>query len=388
MTQRIPIRLCIFSTMRTKDLSQVSGVLPKEAKDMGEILDEVVLVHFHKRYHKRILKENVHLITLPYIDPKTPLRFGISIFVSYLISIPILLKIALEYKINLFRADDIIISGLPCIIISKLLGIHCIVSIHGDLEEVISYKIGPKKKIISVVLLIINKIGKMVVSSADGCIVVNKKLETVARKKYGSRRVLLTYPNIDLSIFGQTESDEIQTRNFTILFVGRLEPEKGPINVLKVAESLRNVDFLVVGDGSLKNEMDRIIKEKKLFNVKLLGVIPHSILPKLYRSADVLLLPSYSEGLPIVMLEAMASELPVIVSNVGAVGEILKQNEGGFAVSPGNIEEILSKVSLLQKDKHLRSSIGRRGKTNVTSHFSDFVNTQVHLYKSVISGVK
>ncbi|MGI0015721.1 MAG: glycosyltransferase, partial [Nitrososphaera sp.] len=286
--------------------------------DLGDHLEYVVLVHFHKSYTKRILKDNVKVITIPYIETGGPIRFAASILTSYLLSVPILTLVALKYRINLFRSDDIIISGFPAVLASRIVRSKCIVSLLGDAEEVIAHKIGSSSnKLARCLLYATRSISRFTISHSDASIVVNRKLESIA-KSYGATKVMLTYPNVDLSLFVNTESEERKHNDFDVLYVGRLEPEKGPINVLKVAEILRDINFVVAGYGSLQPEMERIIQQKGLTNVRLLGLVDHKVLAKLYRSVDLLLLPSYSEGLPVVMLEAMACELPVVVSNVGA----------------------------------------------------------------------
>jgi glycosyltransferase involved in cell wall biosynthesis len=370
--------------MRSKSTSQIPGALLKEATDIGECLEHIVLIHFHSRYTNKVLRDNVNIVTIPYIDPKTPAKFTLSILSSYFLSFPILLRVALKHKITLFRADDILISGLPCLLISKILKLKCLVSLHGDLEEVISYKIGKDKKILPLVLAVVHKILKFVIPKADGCIVVNKKLERLAQD-YGSRRVMLTFPNIDLSIFRPRNAQEHQARNFTVLFVGRLEPEKGPLNILKVAAVLNDIKFLIAGYGSQQEEIEKIIKQRNLSNVKLLGTVNHALMPRVYHSVDVLVLPSYTEGMPIVMLEAMASEVPVIVSDVGAVGEILKDNNGGFAVQPGCIEDIVSGIKRLSEDRCLAVELGIKARRNVISQFNEFISTQIKLYQRTMT---
>lgn len=386
MKERAMIRLCIFTTMRTKDLSQVPGVPLKEAIDLGDYLDYVVLIHFHKSYTNRSLRDNVKVITIPYLEPRGPVRFAASILTSYLVSIPILTWLALKYRINLFRSDDVVISGFPTVVASRIVRNKCIVSLLGDVEEVIAHKIGDSRKKLAKSLLYATRcISRFTLSNSDASIVVNSKLEEIA-KSYGAKRVIRTHPNVDLSLFVNSESEARNDNVFTVLYVGRLEPEKGPMNLLKVAEFLRDINFVVAGYGSLQPEMERIIKRNGLTNVRLLGLVDHKVLPKLYRSADLLVLPSYSEGMPVVMLEAMASELPVVVSNVGAVGEILEGNNGGFPTEPGNISEIVSKIDLLRKDADLRIQLGKKAKINVASRFQNFISNHVDIYKDIVSG--
>jgi glycosyltransferase involved in cell wall biosynthesis len=372
--------------MRTKELLQVPGVPLKEAMDLGEYLERVILIHFHKRYTNRSLSDNVRVITIPYLEPRGPVRFAASILTSYLLSIPILTWLALKYKINLFRSDDVVISGFPIVIASRIVRNRCIISLLGDVEEVVTHKIGnSRKRLAACLLYAVRSISRFTISNSDASIVVNRALEKMA-KSYNAKKVVLTHPNVDLSLFIKNKNEERNDRHFTVLFVGRLEPEKGPMNLLKVAEILRDINFVVAGYGSLQPEMERTIAKNGLTNVKLLGLVDHKVLPKLYRSVDLLLLPSYSEGMPVVMLEAMASELPVVVSKVGAVGEILEGNNGGFSTEPGNISEIVSKINLLRNDVDLRMQLGKRAKINVASRFQNFVLNHVAIYRDIMSG--
>jgi glycosyltransferase involved in cell wall biosynthesis len=212
---------------------------------------------------------------------------------------------------------------------------------------------------------------------------MNRKLAEIA-EKYGAKKVFHTFPNIDLSLFQPKDRSTELSRKLRVIFVGRLEREKGPLNVLKVAEILRDVEFIIVGYGSQMDLMVQIIKEKDLSNVKMLGVVTHSDISKFYKDADILLLPSYSEGMPIVMLEAMASEVPVIVSDVGAVSEILDVNNGGFVVPMGDINAIVSKINTFVKDRKLILSLGKRGRKNVLTRFKDFIDNQIQIYEKIL----
>jgi len=376
------IRLCYFTTMRTKELAKIPGNPVKEALEFGQLIDDVTLIHFHKKFTSQKMKENVRVITIPFTGNKGWISFALSTFISYFLAIPILVRTIKKNKINLIRSDDILLSGLSSIIASKITRIPCVVALLGDEEEVIRYKMGHKSRALPIVLAMYRKIAKFVISKSDAVIAINKILKSIA-ESYGCKKVYQAYPNLDLSRFHPQENAQTN-ENFTALYVGRLDPEKGPLNILKVAEIKKSINFVIAGDGSLRNEMERIVKEKKLTNVKLLGLIDHNELSHLYCSANVLLLPSYTEGLPVVMLEAMASELPVIVSNVGAVGEILEKNNGGFAVTPGNIDEIVSKLELLLENKDLCLNLGKKGRENVTAQFNNFFGTQLDIYKDVI----
>ncbi len=112
-----------------------------------------------------------------------------------------------------------------------------------------------------------------------------------------------------------------------LLFVGNLLPVKAPDVLLDACERLtaQELDFAcyLVGDGPLKPSLERRVRERGLSGrVTLCGALPHSRLPDWFRAASVVALPSYSEGVPNVLLEALACGTPFVASRVGGIPEI------------------------------------------------------------------
>jgi glycosyltransferase involved in cell wall biosynthesis len=136
-----------------------------------------------------------------------------------------------------------------------------------------------------------------------------------------------------------------------ILYVGRIEINKGLHELLSAVKEFEDCELTLVGDGQympvVQNEISRLNLQTK---VKTMGYIPFS--PDLfgvYRSHDILILPSYSEGLPQVILEAMANGCLVLASNVGSIPHIVKHGKNGFLFQPKSTSSI---VELLQSLKH------------------------------------
>lgn len=107
-----------------------------------------------------------------------------------------------------------------------------------------------------------------------------------------------------------------------ILFVGRLVPQKNPELVIKTL-CLLNTSFqlTIVGDGELKQKLEALISVHALSHVTLLGYKNSEEIIKLYRKSDLLLMPSQNEGMPLVALEAMASGLPILTSDIPEMRE-------------------------------------------------------------------
>lgn len=139
-----------------------------------------------------------------------------------------------------------------------------------------------------------------------------------------------------------------------LLFVGRLVPSKGIWEALKAVAVLHragyDVELTVVGDGPLRTELEAWVARQGLASrIHFTGFL-RAQSPELldvYRRADVLLLPSYAEGMPLVVLEAMAQGVAVIASRVGGVPDLVRHGETGLLVDPGHLGRLVDAVRSL-----------------------------------------
>ncbi len=103
--------------------------------------------------------------------------------------------------------------------------------------------------------------------------------------------------------------------------------------------------FLIIGDGQLNNEIKSIIKSSKLENnIELIGWINHDEIPSYLNKLKLLVLPSSTEGLPNIVLEAMACGTPVLATPVGSVSNVIKDGETGFLVHDNSIDSIIDRI--------------------------------------------
>ncbi|WP_324666139.1 glycosyltransferase family 4 protein [Haloarcula sediminis] len=124
------------------------------------------------------------------------------------------------------------------------------------------------------------------------------------------------------------------------LFVGSLDPRKRPKDVIKVAERIPNAEFLIIGDGPLREELEQ--QAKKLENVNVVGRIPKVELPKIYANSTALLFPTTLEGCPNVVLEAMASGKPVLGYHATSMAELVQNGKTGYLSPIGDIESLVT----------------------------------------------
>jgi glycosyltransferase involved in cell wall biosynthesis len=131
----------------------------------------------------------------------------------------------------------------------------------------------------------------------------------------------------------------------SILCVGRLSEEKGHLVLLDALARLRERGFqaecVLVGDGPMRGEVEARIARLRLADmVRLTGSLPSDRVAGLYHTASVVVLASFSEGVPVVLMEAMSAGCPVVATQVGGVGELVQDRLTGRLVAPGNAESL------------------------------------------------
>lgn len=141
-----------------------------------------------------------------------------------------------------------------------------------------------------------------------------------------------------------------------VLFLGRLHQKKGVFDLVeaipKVLERLPEAKFTLAGDGDL----DKVARQAEALGVRhalnLPGWVDGSAKDALLASADLLVLPSYYEGLPVCILEAMAAGVPVLSSAIGGIPDVLENGACGVLIAPGNVEALAAALidSLLDTD--------------------------------------
>ncbi len=156
-------------------------------------------------------------------------------------------------------------------------------------------------------------------------------------------------------------------------FIGRLGPEKGIPYLLEAADTIcrstKDIYFVLIGEGVLKEETEAFIASNKLQGrIIMLGWRKDAV--ELMPDMDILLLPSLTEGTPMVILESMAMGVPVIASDVGGIGEVIEDSKTGLLIKPRDSGAIVESVKALMDDTGLAERISRNAASEVESRFS------------------
>ncbi len=176
------------------------------------------------------------------------------------------------------------------------------------------------------------------------------------------RRRIVVLPNaVDLQYIDSYRQRELKRRPSQFIFVGRLAANKGIETLCRAFSSLSVGNLLVVGSGPLEAMLRQRYKSKQ---IQFLGNVDDAQLFKLYQESDCFVFASLYEGMPTVILEAMASGLPIIATDIGAVATMVDKTNG-FVVAPGSISQLADALSAFhtlndrQKD-HLRACSRQR----------------------------
>lgn len=176
---------------------------------------------------------------------------------------------------------------------------------------------------------------------------------------------------VDVDTFAPSVDEAVIPRPFTVLTVGRLVREKDLPTLLE-AFAIANPGgwrLRVVGEGPLENELRRHAVDLGLNkSVDFLGRRPRDELPALYRTADLLAMSSLSEGIPTVLMEAMACGVPVVATRVGGIPELVVEGTG-LLVEAGDVLGLAAAFTTIADDPEEAHRIGARARTQVLTSF-------------------
>jgi glycosyltransferase involved in cell wall biosynthesis len=208
---------------------------------------------------------------------------------------------------------------------------------------------------------------------ADTLIIYSPKLITEWQLEPHRHKILIAHEHfLDFDSFADTTP--LSDRPNVIGYIGRLSPEKGVQHFVSslstILHAKNEIHILIGGDGPLKKDIIRAIKNENLNNrVKFSGWISHDDLPQYLNQLRLLVLPSYTEGLPNIMLEAMACGTPVLATPVGAIPDIIKDGETGFIMQNNSPECIAENVQRALNCSDL-AVIANNGRQLVQNNYS------------------
>lgn len=185
---------------------------------------------------------------------------------------------------------------------------------------------------------------------------------------------------VDASRFAPAPREE-RDGPLRVLFVGRLVPEKGPDVLLEAVTALAaegvEVELTVAGGGALADDLaQQRSGSAAAERIRLLGPVGQDDIRDWYAWADVFCLPSYAEGVPVVLMEALAMEVPVVTTRIAGIPELVEDGVNGLLVEPGRPGDVAQALRTLAEDSSLRRRMGAAGRRRVQEEFQPRANAQ------------
>jgi glycosyltransferase involved in cell wall biosynthesis len=181
----------------------------------------------------------------------------------------------------------------------------------------------------------------------DSYHVLNKSTYAWLRSVVRDKSIFYIPNGIDTKTF-QLCKDPSLSQHFNVIFTGRLIEDKGAdilIDIIKYVNDklqLKNIRFIITGSGSYEPEIRTLAKSYK--NVVYLGFVDKQVLPKVYMEANLFLLPSRTEGLPLRLLEAQSCGLPAVGSNIPGISDVIIDRVRGRLVEPEDVESFAEAI--------------------------------------------
>ena len=177
---------------------------------------------------------------------------------------------------------------------------------------------------------------------------------------------------------------------FVVGWIGRMTAIKRVPDILAAFKALRDrgveATLCLVGDGPDRDAIEQLASDLGIVRDVLLVGYQRDVAPY-YAFFDALLLPSANEGTPVVAIEALAAERPVVASRVGGVPDVVDDGESGFLVEVGDIEALADRLEQLARDPELRARLGRTGRKRVVPRYrvERLVDDVDELYRELLT---
>ena len=351
-------------------ISSYTVSLARQLKDMG---DCPIVASSGGDLVSLLEKDKIKHFYVP-LNTKSELNPKIWVAVFRLIS---LIK---QEGIDIIHAQTRV-SQITAVLVSKLTGVPFVSTCHGFFKQNLGRRIIPGW-------------GKAVIAISEA---VREHLANdfgVSKKK-----ICLIHNGVEVEKFKMDKplqqikdfkhKAHIDNTSSVIGIIARLSSVKGHCFLLKAAsiivQSNTRVKFLIIGDGPEKKHLLQLVKKLNIekYVIFLKPVMDTSIA---LRTFDIFVMPSVQEGLGIAILEAMASGLPVIASNVGGIYTLIKDGSNGFLLPPENASAISEAICKLLKEPDLARRMGKEGQRIAQDKFSlvEMANQTRALYAEVL----
>jgi len=338
----------------------------------NEIMDEVYIHRFQYLYPEKIQS----LAYFPGMPEKVKTIRGKMQLPFFMLSmIKKMISVVKKYDIDVINAHWAIPPGFVATVTKKIHKKPVLIRVYGA-------ELFPVLKGSSMFFKIAKLMIKNALNSAEK-VVGNSDASCNAGKEISGREDIEILPDgVDTETFNpNVNGNEIKRKYGRFIFSsGRMVERKGFVYLVRampyILEKFPKIKLIIGGDGPEREKLENKVNKLKIENnVIFPGFISDEDFPKYMKACDVFVLPSIvdrrgdTEGLGLVLAEAMACGVPVIGTKVGGIPYIIKNSGGGFLVEQKNPKELAEKIIMLLKDEKLRKEMGKIGRKYAKEKF-------------------
>ncbi|MEO6287009.1 MAG: glycosyltransferase family 4 protein [Dyadobacter sp.] len=233
------------------------------------------------------------------------------------------------------------------------------------------------------------KLVQHLINESDSIIVLSKSWENFILTNFTPKQVSILPNPVEIPD-NSMQKDLTDDSNISFLFLGRIGDRKGLFDLLDVISRNRgfyqdNITLTIGGDGEVEKLQAYIANHQLNGFVNYAGWVDGKLKHELLNACDILLLPSYNEGLPIAILEAMSYGKPIIASHVGGIPEVVKEGINGYLITPGDKNDLENKIDTVIHNKTMLNFMGAESLRIVSSYDIREVLKQVQsIYKDLL----
>jgi len=290
-----------------------------------------------------------------------------------------------EFKPDVIHAHMAIPVGYVGLMLSEKFGLPLVCSLRGS--DIHTYPYFGRLSM---------QLTRKVILKADQLVSVSNALKIAANKLVKSKKEIVhVYNGCDLNTICYSEKYRravraergIPKKDKVIIYVGRLLKTKGVYELVDAFLNLNvkysNLRLILVGEGPECATINKITYSNN--KIYLAGNVPHNEINQWLSASDIFVLPSYNEGLPNVILEAMACALPVVASKVGGIPEAVQDGRSGILVNKGDKNSLVKSIDYLLNNEEVAREMGRNGLRIIEQKFSWQRNAEemIKIYKEV-----
>ncbi len=260
-----------------------------------------------------------------------------------------------------------------CVALAKIFSVPVVMHYHGNLQDFAGGRLfGMSLKIL-----------RYLMKNAAANIVINTPSFATAQALLSHSKPPLLLPNFTEDKLFSLEKIPSHSTRLKAIFGGGITKAKGCEELLNAASELPDIDFHLY--GKMHADLDAAFRDAPQ-NIFLHGEVHHSRLIAAMVNSDFLIFPSYSEGFPLTVLEAMSLSLPVIATSVGALPEMVSDHEGGYLIPPRTEAALISAIKKLiaQPEKMLAMGAFNKQKSYAQYRYSTVINQLLTIYNKIL----